>query len=398
MSPMRMRAAYILILLALGVGGVTFWWATQARHKSPSSSPTYLAAWDPKSAEAYLDAREVWWQNWPTARLDHGTVCVSCHTVLPYAQVQPVLRHELGKSVMTAPEQAMLASVEKRVTEWSQTSPYYAGEAQESRATESILNAIILSSYDAAQGHLSSIARLAYDQAWALQLKSGEDAGGWQWQNFHQAPWESSESAFQGAAMMAIAAGEAPDDYASGRAVAGNLDLLKQYLRRKYDAQPLMSKLYVLWASARMPGLLTEDQKTKLLNQMANLQQSDGGWALSSLDEQSRKHAYLDSWKRLTHTGTSDGCATGLAVIAMETAGTLQHKQLQQQGLQWLEKHQTMEGSWQAVSLNGQRDAYSDIGRFMSDAATGYAVLALEKSRQENTAVAQQATTLRLRD
>jgi hypothetical protein len=47
-------------------------------------------------------------------------------------------------------------------------------------------------------------------------------------------------------------------------------------------------------------------------------------------------------------------------------------------GLKWLEHHQQSDGSWRASSLNELRNPESEVGRFMSDAATGYATLALE--------------------
>jgi squalene-hopene/tetraprenyl-beta-curcumene cyclase len=388
---MRFRATYILLLLALCVGNVTIWKTAQSRHALASGSSAYANTWDPKTATRYLDSREVWWQKWPPAQMDRGTVCISCHTVVPYALVRPALRRELGENGMAPAEQVMLSSVKKRVTDWSEVAPFYTdatdgpGKTEQSHATEAVLNAVILSSYDAAWGHLSPLTRVAFGEAWALQEKTGADAGGFKWQDFHLAPWESPESGYQGAALMAVALGDTPDNYASESGVRENLERLKQYLRRQYDAQPLMSKLYVLWASARITGLLTEAERMKLMSEITDLQLSDGGWALSSLDEQSRKHAYLDQWRRLTGTGESDGCATGLVVQAMEVAGAEQHEKNLEQGLEWLQKHQSSDGSWWATSLNGPRRDDSDVGRFMSDAATGYAVLALENVKRNSS-------------
>ena len=72
--------------------------------------------------------------------------------------------------------------------------------------------------------------------------------------------------------------------------------------------------------------MITTAQQNLLLTALQGLRQPDGGWALSSLD----------------------------------------------QG-----------GSWRAESLNEKRNPQTDVGRFMADAATGYAVMALEESRQQ---------------
>ena len=134
----------------------------------------------------------------------------------------------------------MLNNVVRRVTLWNDVEPFYkdgkAGPTKsiESRSTESALNALILASYDARSGHLREITRQAFANAWALQRHTGDNAGAWIWLNFHNAPWESNESEYHGAALAALAAGIAPDGYIRDRAIQSNIKELRGYLRREY--------------------------------------------------------------------------------------------------------------------------------------------------------------------
>src|SRR5215475_4679651 len=124
-------------------------------------SATVTGGWNRAAAERYLDGREVWWQGWEHAKKDHGTYCISCHTQAPYGLAQPVLRSELGQAAPSTAEQAMLASIEKRVKMWKEVDPFYPdaiygdGKEIESRNAESVLNAVILANYDTRAGHLS---------------------------------------------------------------------------------------------------------------------------------------------------------------------------------------------------------------------------------------------------
>lgn len=374
---MRTKALYVMLLPALCVAGTMGWKTMRVRSTASASTGTYLSSWSPAAAASYMDYREEWWESWPPTQKDHGTICVSCHTVVPYALARPALERMSGNKGIPAAEKTMLDSVEWRVGHWRNTTPFYSdaddgpGKTAESHSTEAVLNAVILATHDAGQGHLRPITRTALDEAWALQEEGGDSAGGWKWQNFGLAPWESSESGYQGAALLAVALGGAPDNYAGEPDVSKHLERLRAYLTRQYAEQPLMSQLYVLWASGRISGLLSETERTKMLVEIGNLQRSDGGWALSSLDEPT-------IWKRLKMSPKSDGCATGLVVLALEESGMSKQNKMLKRGLEWLEQHQEKDGSWRASSLNGQRDPESEVGRFMSDAATGYATLALE--------------------
>ena len=306
-----MRNICVSMLVAGCLAGFG-WWVIPVHGASGPSSPD-SGAWNRQAAASYLDSREVWWQSWPRAQKDHGTLCISCHTVVPYAMARPGLERELSETGMTPTEKTMFDSVEKRVSMWPQMVPFYSdanngpGKTAQAHATEAVLNAVVLTSYDAHQGHLRPITRKALDYAWALQLNSG----GWLWQDFHLAPWESNQSAYQGAALLAVEVGDAPGGYADEPAVRPRVLRLCDYLRRNYASQPLINQIYVLWASGKLPGLLAPGERDALLVKIRGAQQSDGGWKLASLTE----------WKRLDDSvepAESDGLATALAVIALE--------------------------------------------------------------------------------
>jgi squalene-hopene/tetraprenyl-beta-curcumene cyclase len=382
---LRNKLLALVVLPGLCLVAFGIWRFAEARRAFADPTLTYRQAWSPPAAAAYLDQREVWWQSWPPAQEDRKTVCISCHTVVPYALARPLLRASADRQQRTPEEQAMLASVEKRVSNWANVAPFYTdgkdgpGKTAQSRATEAVLNAVILASYDAEDGHLSPLTRAAFDDAWVLQLQTGADAGGWQWEDFDLAPWESSDSCYQGAAMLAIAVSNLPGGYALEPAIAPHIALLQQYLRRLYPTQPLMSQLYVLWASARMPSLITGPERSALLRTLASLQHPDGGWTLASLDER-------DTWKGLGSPPHDDGLATALAALALENSGSSRADPMLKRGLRWLSLHQETNGSWYAASLNKLRNPRTDVGLFMSDAATGYAVMALEAAKDDAAA------------
>jgi squalene-hopene/tetraprenyl-beta-curcumene cyclase len=85
-------------------------------------------------------------------------------------------------------------------------------------------------------------------------------------------------------------------------------------------------------------------------------------------------------WKRRDNTPmdqNSDGYGTGLVTFILQQAGYRGDARVKK-AVGWLEKNQDpATGLWPSSSLNVKRDPESDRGRFMSDAATAYAVLAL---------------------
>jgi hypothetical protein len=167
--------------------------------------------------------------------------------------------------------------------------------------------------------------------------------------------------------------GTAPGYYRSAPEIKEGIELLSEYLVRERESQILIDRVILLWASTRISGLLTSAQQKSIMKEALSKQQADGGFSLSS---------FVGGWKRKDNTPLetrSDGYATGVVTFALLQAGMMRDQPQLSRGLAWLMQNQSKtEGRWLAYSLNKQRDLSTDTGRFMSDAATAYAALALK--------------------
>ena len=111
------------------------------------------------------------------------------------------------------------------------------------------------------------------------------------------------------------------------------------------------------------------------------------GWSLKPFE---------NMWIREDGTpmeGKSDGLATSLITLALQQAGVPRDNPQLKHGLSWLMSNQdATEGFWPASSVNKRRHISSDTGRFMSDAATAFAVLSLTENQRTTRETGQVAS------
>jgi len=115
--------------------------------------------WDPAAAAEYLDSRmDLWFAKGTMLKTgDTKTACVSCHAGLAYALARPVLRHVMHAATPSAQEARLIDDTTRRVETYATHQVLYDFNERrqiESRGTEAVLNAVILTSADRAK-HLS---------------------------------------------------------------------------------------------------------------------------------------------------------------------------------------------------------------------------------------------------
>src|SRR5258708_6390159 len=339
-----------------------------------AAATAFCADWNARLAEQYMDSRQKEWIAWPMA-MHSGVACVSCHTGLTYLVARPALRQALGeKTGPTLYENVLVASMRATVIR-TDANDLFAGLkgpiVDQVYGAQVVLSALVLAMDDASHGKLSPEGEKAFDRMWSLQVKSGPDKGAWLWSDFDLDPWETKDSAFYGAALAALATGMAPADYQSRPEIRENVAALTTYLREGQKMQPLHNRLYLLWASSKVPGLLPPADKQAILDELWRKQEADGGWTMAALGQ----------WKprdRAPVPSGSNSYATALAAFAIGQAGVQRSQPGLAKAIAWLKTHQDRDrGYWAAESMNHKHEAGTVPEKFMSDAATGYAIAAL---------------------
>lgn len=164
-----------------------------------------------------------------------------------------------------------------------------------------------------------------------------------------------------------MAAGNAPADQPG-------LQELRSYLSTEQAKQPLQNRLMLLWASTKMPDLLSSSERKKLLDEVFGLQQADGGWTLDSLGPWKPHAAAIPSIG-------SDSYATAFTAFIVQESGLPSADPRVARALDWLRSHQNREsGAWAAHSMNKQYKDGSMEQRFVQDTATAFAAMALVKA------------------
>ena len=319
----------------------------------------YSADWNPRLAADYLDSRQKEWFAWDRAKVEGG-VCISCHTGVTYLLARPVLRRALSEGQPTTYEKGLLGGLHAQA------------EAEGNRqGAEAVFGALFFALQNAGGKTMTADEKQAFDQLWSLQLREGKERGAWKWPNANHDPWSTPDAPFYGAALALLAVGTAPVEYRERPEIRERITALTDYLHREQPSQPLHNRLALVWASSKLPAVLSPTTRQAILDETLRAQQSDGGWTIAS----------LGPWRPHPEAPPSSGSnsfATAYVSFVLQQAGVVRSEPAVVRALDWLKAHQNPEsGSWSAVSLNSRHDPNSMENRFMEDAATAFAALAL---------------------
>ena len=308
-----------------------------------------------RKALDYLDQGALAWNG--------SRKCVTCHTNGTYMTIRPALTPAVG-----TPNEEMRRHFVASLDQFAQKKPE---EQQASVApAQAVYIAAGLAEWDA---HINKKLSPETERALVLMLGLQQDSGTWGSLDCWP-PYESS--AYHLATVAAMAVGTAPGWLANltDENLKTRVERLKTYLRNDMPKLAYDQTL-LLWASARLPGLLDANAKEKLIEMVSKKQRADGGWSIRSFGEP-------DLWGRGNRADKlraepeladppSDGHQTGLAIIVLREAGIPANDPRLQAGVKWLLVNQRSSGRWWTRSLN------TESWHFITYSGTAFPLLAL---------------------
>lgn len=295
---------------------------------------------------AYLDRVSMSWLR--------QNQCAACHTSYPHLMAGSAMK------TRSADVGRMRKFLENRVASWDSGKPEDRPVEGTEGITEVVATATTLAFDDShTTGKLHPLTRKALDRMWTLQMENGA----WNW-NKHLLPPTEYDDWF-GAVYAALGTGLAPEGYARGEAARKGLEKLRGYFQ-KNPAPNLHHKAWLLWASLKVDGLMSKDDRAATIKSLFALQRPDGGWNLPSLGD----------WKRLDGTpndkyAPSDSYATGLITYVLRQARIPAKDPRIQESIAWMKANQRESGKWFTRSLNADRAHY------IANAGTAFCLMAL---------------------
>ncbi len=278
--------------------------------------------------------------------------CFSCHTNVPYMLARPLI-----SGGDTKPLKELCAFLETSAENWEKTPP---------KADYNVLTtAFALAGNDAATtGKLHPMTKKALD--WSMKLQ--KEDGSWKWPKCDWPPLEHDD--YYGVAFMTIAYGMAPENYAKSEHVKPTLDKIRAYCKAN-PPPDLHHRASLLWASLKIDGLMSDDERKAVVKELLSKQHEDGGWCLPGIGNYPKRRDGSPN----DVNAPSDGYATGFAVYVLRLAGVEAKDPALQNAVKWLKNNQRESGRWFTRSL--QVDRKNGNAHLITNAGSAFCVLAL---------------------
>jgi squalene-hopene/tetraprenyl-beta-curcumene cyclase len=337
-------SCFFLALLAFGISTAAAPRATPDARDKVTGTPDepLLPEWSLLQAARALDEG---------AHLSESN-CFACHSTFTHLAARSLI-DPLADEVMKS--RILLERFNSRMSD-----PQLAKQVKTHHASRvRLLSAVELARHDAnTTGRLSESTRRLLDHMWTYQNADG----GVSWLHVREAPQAIDD--YWPAAMMALGAGIAPEDYAASPKAAAGIERLRGWFKA-HPPRTLHERGLILIAHSFIAGVLGNDDIRAHASIILERQHPDGGWSMTDLAPRTRKD------NKPLNPELTDGYATGFLAFALARGGIPAADPGLQRAIQWLKTHQRLGGTWFTQSPYSRNAIATNSG-------TSLAVQALE--------------------